>query len=268
MDEKRTVEEEIEESLRICEEILNDNPDMVSQKPEIDLEDILGEKPYEASDQKPAGYPPPQKKEFVLPAEEEQPAVTNVAPVKISPKKKEAVKTPKRGVLRTLISIVVCIAIAVGAAFLITHYVANHTTVEGNSMEPCLTNGDELIIEKISYLTGKPERFDVVVFKFNEDTNYIKRVIGLPGEEVRIEEGWVYINDKAIFDEHANGVMEDAGTAEKTITLGADEYFVLGDNRNASKDSRHKDVGAVKRADIIGKAWLRMMPFEKFGFIK
>lgn len=279
MEEKRTVQEEIEESLRICEELLNDNPDIISERPDIDLEKILDET---------HDFVEPDKEKTVR--AEEQPTVQNIRPLEITyeevpsekmkpdkktvekidnvPKKSVETKTKKRSIVRTLISFLVCIAIAVAAAFLITHYVANHTTVEGSSMEPCLGNGDELIVEKISYLTGKPERFDVVVFKFNETTNYIKRIIGLPGEDVRIEEGKIYINDKAIFDEHANGVMEDPGIAEETVSLGADEYFVLGDNRNASKDSRNKDVGVVKGDHIIGKAWLRMMPFDDFGIIQ
>lgn len=301
MDEKRSVEEEIEESLRICEEILNNNPDIISKKSDIELDEILRETNREPSDSNPV------QQEMGKTAGEvkhtsgasvkeepiywgEQPGVQSIPPREIQhtvensgnrktdkkaeekiapvPKKNVKTKTRKRGVGRTLISLLVCIVIAVASAFLITHFVANHTTVEGGSMEPCLKNNDELIVEKISYLTGKPERFDVVVFKFNENTNYIKRIIGLPGENVRIEEGKIYINDQAIFDEFANGVMEDAGIAEKTVSLGADEYFVLGDNRNASKDSRHKDVGVVKGDKIIGKAWLRMMPFGDFGFIK
>lgn len=292
MDQKKTVQEEIEESLRICEEILNENPDIIPPKPDIDVEEILrntehgysytedaaGQKENEAVRNTEGGTAGP----------EETQAVQNIRPLEIKheedgltaagekkEKKPENVpvsdvktRSRKRSAARTLISILVCVVIAVAAAILITHFVANHTTVEGNSMEPCLGNGDELIVEKVSYLTEKPERFDVVVFKFNENTNYIKRIIGLPGEKVRIEEGKIYINDKAIFDEHANGVMEEAGIAEKTVTLGNDEYFVLGDNRNASKDSRHKDVGTVKADQIIGKAWLRMMPFDDFGFIK
>lgn len=136
-------------------------------------------------------------------------------------------------------------------------------------MEPELASGDQLVVEKISYLTGKPQRYDVIVFEFNETTKYIKRVIGLPGETVRIdEEGKIYINDCAVFDEYGSGVIEDAGIAKNNIKLGEDEYFVLGDNRNASKDSRSSEVGMIKEDQIIGKAWLRVLPWETFGMIQ
>ena len=169
----------------------------------------------------------------------------------------------------TIISFLVCVVIAVTAAILISCFVANHTTVEGNSMKPGLASGDHLVVEKVSYLTGKPKRYDVIVFQYNETTNYIKRVIGLPGETVRIdEEGKIYINDCAVFDEYGNGVIEDAGIAKNNVKLGEDEYFVLGDNRNASKDSRSSEVGMVKEDQILGKAWLRVLPLENFGIIK
>jgi signal peptidase I len=134
-------------------------------------------------------------------------------------------------------------------------------------MEPALKNEDQLIIEKVSYLMGDPERFDIIVFKYNETTNYIKRIIGLPGETIQIKDEKIYINGRAVFDKYGNGVMTDGGIAEEELVLGNDEYFVLGDNRNASKDSRDSDVGAVKRSQIIGKAWLRIMPFDSFGTI-
>ena len=82
------------------------------------------------------------------------------------------------------------------------------------------------------------------------------------------EEGKIYINDRAVFDEYGSGVIEDAGIAEKNIKLKTDEYFVLGDNRNASKDSRSAEVGMVKENQIIGKAWLRVLPWNKFGMIE
>ena len=92
------------------------------------------------------------------------------------------------------------------------------------------------------------------MFRESESVNYIKRVIALPGETIQITEGKIYINERAIFDAYGNAKMEDGGIAEKPIKLGQDEYFVLGDNRNASK-----------RDQIIGKAWLRVLPFDNFG---
>lgn len=279
MDEKKTISEQIEESLRICEELFSDAPEGIPEKPEIDLDEILNDPVVSAGS---VSHSEPEngmehtkiwKPEQVNRELEEQTVRTVNAPQEEKKKPKveltpEPESTEKRSVRSIVISLLVCVLIAVAAAVLITKFVANHTTVEGSSMEPCLQNKDELIVEKISYLTGEPERFDVVVFKFNEDTKYIKRIIGLPGEMVRIEEGKIYINDRAIFDQYANGVMENAGIAEKTITLGEEEYFVLGDNRNASKDSRDEEVGTVKKDQIIGKAWLRVMPFDSFGTIE
>lgn len=264
MDENRTTNEEIEESLRICEELFQNNPEAIPERPDFDLEDILGEDsgvedsvPEEDENLEQTKIWKPEKVTRQL--KDEEPII------ELTPESE--LKEPKN-IRSTIISLLVCVLIAVAAAVLITKFVANHTTVEGSSMEPCLKNEDELIVEKISYLTGEPERFDVVVFKYREDTNYIKRIIGLPGETVRIEEGKIYINDNAIFDKYGNGVMTDGGIAEKTLTLGEDEYFVLGDNRNASKDSRDSDVGAVKDDQIVGKAWLRVMPFDSLGTIE
>ena len=114
-------------------------------------------------------------------------------------------------------------------------------------------------------MTNNPERYDIIVFRESESVNYIKRVIALPGETIQITEGKIYINERAIFDAYGNAKMEDGGIAKKPIKLGQDEYFVLGDNRNASKDSRDKAVGVIKRDQIIGKAWLRVLPFDNFG---
>lgn len=284
MDEKRTVNEEIEESLRICEELLNDNPDFIPERPDFDLEDILEKEPEVKTEPVSVEKEVPEKQQEVkvepVPVKKEIPEKGQEVKVKPVPVRKEVPekgqpeeipeeqKTGKRRKSRTLISVLVCVVIAVVASILITKFVANHTTVEGSSMEPCLKNGDELIVEKLSYLSGEPERFDVIVFEYSEDVNYIKRIIGLPGESVRIEEGKIYINDRPVFDVHGKGEMTDAGIAEETVELGSDEYFVLGDNREASKDSRDKDVGLIKADKIIGKAWLRVMPFDTFGIIE
>ena len=135
-------------------------------------------------------------------------------------------------------------------------------------MESTLENGDDIIVEKFSYITSDPERYDIIVFRESESVNYIKRVIALPGETIQITEGKIYINERAIFDAYGNAKMEDGGIAEKPIKLGQDEYFVLGDNRNASSDSRKEEVGMIKRDKIGGKAWLRFYPFDQFGVIR
>lgn len=252
MDEKRTISEEIEESIRICEELLNENPGFIPERPDFDFEDII--KNEDETDE--------ESKQL------EEPVSEANTEIKQEEQQTKSKKSGTRNIRRTLISILVCVVIAVAVSILITKFVANRTTVEGGSMEPCLKDGDELIVEKLSYFNGEPERFDVIVFEYSKDVKYIKRIIGLPGETVRIEEGKIYINDRPVFDVHGKGDMTDAGIAENNIALGSDEYFVLGDNRDASKDSRDEDVGLVKADQIVGKAWLRIMPFDSFGIIE
>lgn len=135
-------------------------------------------------------------------------------------------------------------------------------------MEPTIEDGSQLVVEQISYYLHEPERFDVIVFPNNQGANYIKRIIGLPEETIQIKDGYVYINDKQLEEDYGKEIIEDSGLAVDKITLKKDEYFVLGDNRNGSIDSRRTDIGAVKREQIKGKAWLCFYPFTKFGTIK
>ena len=137
------------------------------------------------------------------------------------------------------------------------------TSNVGQSMEPTLSSGDKVLTNRIIYKLTEPKRGDLVVFKPNGNENshyYIKRVIGLPGETIQIVEGFIYIDGEVLVEEIKLEKMEYAGTAEEKITLGDEEYFVLGDNRNDSADSRDPSVGNVYRDDIIGKAWLRFYP--------
>lgn len=174
----------------------------------------------------------------------------------------------KHPFLRTVLSLSVCIVIALLVSLCITKYIAHHTSVEGNSMEPTFYNSDQLIVENISYYLHEPERFDVIVFPFTDEISYIKRIIGLPGEKIRILNGNIYINDKLLKEDYGKEKIREPGIAVNGITLGEDEYFVLGDNRNASVDSRKEEVGPIHRSDIKGKVWLRVYPFDKFGLLE
>ena len=172
--------------------------------------------------------------------------------------------------LRDLLNIIICIAAAFVLATLITNIVAHHTRVEGASMEPTLAENDYLIIEKISYYFHDPRRYDIIVFPVAVDSDtdgnyYIKRIIGMPGETIQIKNGSVYINGDLLGEEYGMAEILDMGIAEKPVTLGEDEYFVLGDNRNLSTDSRSSNIGAIKKEDIVGRACLRIYPFRKFG---
>ena len=171
--------------------------------------------------------------------------------------------------LRLLRNILICVAAALILSLLITNFVAHHTSVDGSSMSTTLTDGDQLIVQQLSYYFHEPERFDIIVFPISTEDNYIKRIIGLPGETVQIRDGQVYINGSLLTeDRFGSDLMQDPGMAADTIYLQADEYFVLGDNRNASVDSRFPEVGLIHKKDIKGKAWLRFYPFGSFGFVK
>lgn len=168
--------------------------------------------------------------------------------------------------LRALLGILICIVIALILSLVITKYVAYHTSVEGSSMESTLDNGDQLIVEKLSYYFNEPERYDVVVFPFSENVSYIKRIIGLPGEIIQIKNGEIYLNGEVLEENFGKeDRIEDPGLADEEIVLSEDEYFVLGDNRNASVDSRKEEVGLIKRSQIEGKAWLRFYPFDSIS---
>ena len=181
-------------------------------------------------------------------------------------------ETKKEGsILRELLEWVVYILIIIGLTYLIITFVGQRTRVSGSSMETTLSDGDSLIVDKISYRFRDPKRFEIIVFpyKYEEDTFYIKRIIGLPGETVQVKDGCAYINgEKLESDIYGKEPMKSANMAENPIQLGDDEYFVLGDNRNHSSDSREPSVGILKRDDLIGRAWIRVYPFNKMGVIK
>ena len=177
----------------------------------------------------------------------------------------------KKRALKECIGFVIYLLVIFLATFLVIRYVGQRTKVSGSSMESTLSDGDNLIVDKISYRLHDPERFDIIVFpyEYKENTYYIKRIIGLPNETVLItKDGDILINGEELTESYGREVIKSAGTASEEVTLGPDEYFVLGDNRNYSSDSRAADVGLIKRADIIGKAWLRIYPFDKIGFIR
>lgn len=180
-------------------------------------------------------------------------------------------KDGMKKILKEILSTSLYILFVLCAVYLVIHFVGQRTQVLGSSMEPKLSSEDNLIVDKISYHFHDPERFDIVVFPFRyeENTFYIKRVIGLPGETVQIdEEGNILINGEILEEEYGKEVIQNPGRAYEEIRLGDDEYFLMGDNRNNSTDSRDPSVGNVTRDEIIGRAWLRIWPFNKFGFIK
>lgn len=172
----------------------------------------------------------------------------------------------KKFLIRSLLMII-AVAAAIALAWAITRYALEKTNMVGDSMYPTLSDQDTILINKMAYLRKGPERFDVIVFEISgkEHSFYsIRRVVGLPGEKVQIRDGYVYINDEKL-DEPIN--LDEVfieGLGLDGVVLDEDEYFVLGDNRNDSEDSRFANIGNVVNTQIIGKAWLRL---NKFGFV-
>ena len=171
---------------------------------------------------------------------------------------------------REIISTTLYLFCVVALTFLFIQFVGQRTHVNGDSMNVTLQDGDNLIVDKLSYRFKDPERFDIIVFpyQYQEKTYYIKRIIGMPGETLQIIDGMVYIDGEMLDESYGKEVMDYAGIASEPVELGQDEYFVLGDNRNNSSDSRDPSVGIIHGDQIIGKAFIRIWPLNKFGILK
>ena len=176
-------------------------------------------------------------------------------------------------VMKELMSTAIYLLGVLCLTWLVIHFVGQRTEVEGASMEATLSEGDNLIVDKITYRFSDPKRFDIIVFPFRyqENTYYIKRIIGLPGETVQIDDdGNIYIDGELLQESFGREVIrpETVGIASEPVVLGDDEYFVMGDNRNNSTDSRTEIVGNIHRSEIIGRAWVRIWPLSKMGSLK
>ena len=183
----------------------------------------------------------------------------------------ETEENKMKHVLKEILSISIYLLLVFCAAYLIVTYVGQRTQVSGSSMETTLSDGDHLIVDKISYRFEDPERFDIIVFpyQYDTDTYYIKRIIGMPGETVQIDDsGNIYVDGELLEEAYGREVIQNPGRANDPILLGDDEYFVMGDNRNNSSDSRDPSVGNIHRKDIIGRAFIRIWPSSKFGILK
>ena len=170
----------------------------------------------------------------------------------------------KKKVISTIIELLLYAAIIVMCVCVVPKYVLQRTIVDGTSMM-------NLLVEKVTYRFSEPKRFDVIVFyPHGRESNdyYIKRVIGLPGETIQIKGNTIYINGKVIKENYGKDPMTESGIAEEPLKLAKDEFFVLGDNREISDDSRYPDVGPVKKKNIAGRAILRISPLSEFGTFK
>ena len=156
-------------------------------------------------------------------------------------------------------------------AFVSVWYFGQQVSTVGDSMKPVLGNGDVVLVNRIIYNATTPKRGDIIIFKPKGNENvhyYTKRIIGLPGETVEIVEDSIFIDGERLEEEYETSDIDDVGIVTEKMKLGNNEYFVLGDDRANSEDSRDADVGNVKRSYIYGKAWFVISPRSSFGFIK
>ncbi|MGP1612699.1 MAG: signal peptidase I [Catonella sp.] len=181
-------------------------------------------------------------------------------------KKSKIETTPSvKKIIKEIIVWILLLVFTVGASYLVASNVFIKTSVSGLSMQPTLEDGQIVIVNKLAYYLQKPKRNDVIVYKqTNKEHSYfeVKRVIGLPGETIKIKNGVVYINDEVFKEKVKTDIIQNGGLAEESIKLDDNEYFVLGDNRNDSEDSRFASVGNVLKTEIIGEAIAREKPFS------
>lgn len=173
---------------------------------------------------------------------------------------------------RIWVELIIYAVLIVLCVFVVPRYVIQRTVVDGESMQDNLQDGESLLVEKVSKHFTDPDRYDIIVFDppanvKRGDSYFVKRVFGLPGETIQIKGNDILINGEKIEDEYAKMAMDemDNMTASEPLTLGEDEFFVLGDNREVSEDSRAADLGPIKRDMIVGTCILRIWPLDRFG---
>ena len=172
-----------------------------------------------------------------------------------------------RGFMRWVFEIVVTLVLAAMVGIMLFQTV----TMQESSMEPTIAVGDRFFINRVVYKFSSPKRGDLIVFRTNASDDaalHIRRVIGLPGETIQISGGRILIDGEAYKEGKDFPMISNPGLASSSITLESGEYFVLGDNRNNSEDSRYADIGMVKKRYIAGKIWFTCAPFEELGFTK
>jgi signal peptidase I len=221
----------------------NESADGITLESSSDREDIMQESQVDDMEQKP------------------------LSDEMIEEDKAEDRKSKKGSLVKELLIYAIIFVIGL---YIIPNFVLQRTIVKGDSMENTLHSKESLLVDKLSYNIGNPKRFDIVVFfPYGRDVDeyYVKRVIGLPGETIQIIGEDIYINGEVLEENYGKDPITYAGIAEEPITLADDEYFLMGDNREISYDSRYEDIGPVHRDLIEGKAFLRVWPLDKFGFV-
>jgi signal peptidase I len=203
----------------------------------------------------------------LLPEDEENQTTEEMTPSPEDTKMSKG-QAGARGFLYDLIFYAVLIFVCI---YILPNFVIQRTIVDGSSMADTLQNGEHLYVEKLSYRFDALDRYDIIVFypygRENEEY-YVKRIIGMPGETLQIIGSEIYINGNLLEEHYGKDPIKDPGRAATPITLGEDEYFVMGDNRSISKDSRTEEVGNVKKENIGGRAIFRIKPLSRFGTIE
>lgn len=169
----------------------------------------------------------------------------------------------RRGVMREITETLLLVV----AIYALVNLSTARFVVEGRSMEPNFHSDEFVIVSRLAYIIGEPQRGDVIVFHYDVENkrDFIKRIIGLPGEYIQMKNGLVYIDGEPIDEPYVQALCRSATCRDREWTLGEDEFFVLGDNRNSSQDSH--DFGPIKRSQIVGRAWVRYWPPEDWTII-
>lgn len=194
------------------------------------------------------------------------PEITRMEKKALSSAREKLEDSKLRKVLIWVFEIVVTLIFAVLTSMMLFQSV----TMQESSMEPTLAVGSQYFVNKLAYKTSSPKRGDIIVFRTNGSDDaalHVRRVIGLPGETIQIVNGRILINGEAYKEGKDFPSINNPGMAANAITLEAGEYFVLGDNRNNSEDSRYADIGKVNKKYITGKLWFQISPRKEIGLL-
>lgn len=175
----------------------------------------------------------------------------------------------KRTKIKYLIRVLIGLGVA-AIAVLLTIAFGKRESVGDAGMSPTLEHGQVVMVDRVAYNLFSPKKNEIIAFAPNggeRSVVYVRRIIGLPGDRIQILKGKIYINGEEYQDKFTTEPIKLPGLADSEVTVGEGEYFVLGDNRNLSEDSRSEAIGNVKKKDIIGKAWFRAAPIFNMGFI-
>ncbi len=163
------------------------------------------------------------------------------------------------------------ILLTIAGTVILVSFFGYQVSVVGPSMSPTLESGEQILVNRFIYKLFDPKPNDLVVFSPNGNEKahyYVKRVIGIPGDTIQIKDGEVYVNGELFPEKIEGDAIENAMMAENEILVGEDEYFVLGDNRNNSEDSRYASIGNIKKEYITGQAWMIAAPWKRISFLK